>query len=69
MNKIKMAWRCKLSAKPFLLISTIVKALNTIPFVLKAAGVLGYAHSPQLHSLSMLMGTHSLAAFLHLQLL
>ncbi|EGQ9393379.1 hypothetical protein F1K75_03195 [Vibrio cholerae] len=41
-------------------------ALWIIPFLLEAAGV-GYVRSPQSHSLSMLMGTHSLAAYLLLQ--
>ncbi|EGR1305989.1 hypothetical protein D9U64_06945 [Vibrio cholerae] len=42
-------------------------ALWIIPFLLEAAGVFGYVRSPQSHSLSMLMGTHSLAAYLQLQ--
>ncbi len=39
----------------------------TIPFLLEAAVVLGYVRLPQSYSLSMLMGTHSLAAYLQLQ--
>ncbi len=37
-----------------------------IPFLLEAAGG-GYVRSPQSHSLSMLMGMNSLAAYLQLQ--
>ncbi|EGQ9630793.1 hypothetical protein F2K82_12110 [Vibrio cholerae] len=37
-----------------------------IPFLLEAVGG-GYVRSPQSHSLSMLMGMNSLAAYLQLQ--
>ncbi|CSD94181.1 Uncharacterised protein [Vibrio cholerae] len=39
----------------------------TIPFLLEAAAVLATFVHPKSHSLSMLMGTHSLAAYLQLQ--
>ncbi len=41
--------------------------MMVIPFLLEAAGGVGYVRSPQSHSLSMLMGMNSLAAYLQLQ--
>ncbi|ORP16366.1 RNA polymerase subunit sigma-70 [Vibrio paracholerae] len=41
--------------------------MKDIPFLLEAAVVLATFHSPQSHSLSMLMGMNSLAAYLQLQ--
>ncbi|GHW04218.1 hypothetical protein VCSRO107_2571 [Vibrio cholerae] len=41
--------------------------MMVIPFLLEAAGGGSYVRSPQSHSLSMLMGMNSLAAYLQLQ--